>query len=383
MTGLLKIRSIDPNLGSLRLDDLDLIDRLGRAFEKSERRVLSWAYFAKVLTMTVAKARTRVAILEAAGLLDHQSLRTGNVYFMTDKGQKVLRALRDAPTSSTSHDAQERSTRSAAAPRGPVGGPVAMTSETKAARRFVRVSPQGVMAWAGQDLGQRILGLPQQAREMVVHALEEGRDLTLPEVARAGLSLFAAVELLAAIAPKRIAEGTGETVSPPAAMDDSKGVGAPTPRTVNSHFNMPSPVRRDSALAKRAPVTDVRREPKRSVALDATSGTGDRQVTVDVAREGPPKPIEEGAVIALAQLAVNEAQRRHPELARAPTFLRRLLPELVWASMKGVLADYGEPLRRVRTALRLMADSRWTTPRHMPVSFVDEFPLADAGLAVC
>jgi hypothetical protein len=46
------------------------------------------------------------------------------------------------------------------------------------------------------------------------------------------------------------------------------------------------------------------------------------------------------------------------------------------------LADYGEPIRRVRTALRLMSEKRWTTPRYIPPAFASQFAVP-SGFAVC
>ncbi|MCZ8158452.1 MAG: hypothetical protein O9256_00915 [Rhizobiaceae bacterium] len=382
MTGLLKIRSIDPSLGALRLDDLDLIDRLGRAFEKNERRVLSWAYFAKVLATTIAKARTRVAILEAAGLIEHQSLRSGNVYFMTDKGQRVLWALRGEPTSAPRKQPYELPKQTAPLAQAETCEKVVVSGEAKAVRRFVRVPSQEVMSWAGHDLGHRILGLPDQIRDLVVHALAEGRDLTLPEVARAGLSLFAAVELLAAITAKRVLEGGAETSSLHAPIGDPKGVGAPTPKSPRRAPSVTKTAVRDSLSAKRTPVDKVKNGSRGPADPETTSVTLDGRTPTTVTLD-PSKGPEVNAVMALVRLAVTEAQSRHPDLVQAATFAERLLPELVWASMKGVLADYGEPLRRVRTALRLMSEHRWTTPRHMPPSFVSQFPITDVAFAVC
>lgn len=383
MTGLLQIRSIDPNLGALRLDDLDLIDRLGRAFEKAERRVLSWAYFAKVLATTVSKARTRVAVLEAAGLLGHQSLRSGNVYFMTDKGQQVLRALRAEPRPAATRQAPESLKRAEPIPQQAIATPTAIPSATKAARRFVAIPRNELMTWAGPDLGQRILHLPASARDRVGDALAEGRDLTLPEVTRAGISLFAAVELLAALAQKRVPVDAGEVPSRPEPALRGASVGAPTPSRVEGPATSSGMVRSNSAPVSSPADRGAGQQSRHTVGQTASSGFADPRPASTHAREAGPKVTEEGAAIAIARLALSEAQRRHPELAQAPSFAGQLLPELVWASMKGVLADYGEPLRRVRTALRLMSQKRWTTPRYMPPAFASQFAHPENGFAVC
>ncbi len=382
MTGLLQIRSIDPSLGALRLDDLDLIDRLGRAFEKCDRRVLSWAYFAKVLSTTVAKARTRVAVLEASGLLDHQSLRTGNVYFMTGKGQQVLRALRAEPSPSSRCASPESSASIAPAPLRAESESTPLQREPEAARRFVPVPQKELMTWAGPDLGQRLLGLPLPVRELAGDALAEGRDLTLPEVRRAGVSVLAAVELLIALGKKRVPVDAAAAMPSPDGPEPVTGVGAPTPMQaarVAPAVAAPRDSVHDRAAYSSAAVrgsrrsADTRTPPTR---VEATASF------VEINQSCSAKA-EEGAAISLARLALSEAQRRHPELVSTPSFAERLLPELVWASMKGVLADYGEPLRRVRTALRLMSERRWTTPRHMPPAFASSFALSDAEFAVC
>lgn len=385
MTGLLQIRAIDPNLGALRLDDLDLIDRLGRAFEKAERRVLSWAYFAKVLATTVSKARTRVAVLEAAGLLSHQSLRSGNVYFMTDKGQQVLRALRAVPSHAAPRHTPEALPQSEPepTPRRSIAEPVAAPGAAKATRRFVPIPMTALMAWAGPDLGERILHLPAAARDRVGEALAEGRDLTLPEVTRAGISLFAAVELLAALAQKRVPVDAGEVPSRPEPAPRGASVGAPTPSRVEGPATSSGMVRSNSAPVSSPADRGAGHQSRHTVGQTASSGFADPRPPSPHAREVGPKAAEEGAAIAIARLALSEAQRRHPELAQAPSFAGQLLPELVWASMKGVLADYGEPLRRVRTALRLMSQKRWTTPRYMPPAFASQFAHPENGFAVC
>jgi hypothetical protein len=265
-----------------------------------------------------------------------------------------------------------------------VAEPPASSHHAKTERRFEPVRQQELMTWAGAELGQKILGLPDGPRELIAEALAAGRDLTLPEVARTGLPLFAAVEMLASLSALRRPMVVSEPAANPGADRSVPDVGAPT----STQMRLPSGTspgnQQTSIAAPKSPATSEVADSRRSSSMTRQPEKADGRPRADGGDRTCPTAGEgEGAAVTLARLAMQEAQRRHPELARTPTFAGQLLPELVWASMKGVLADYGEPLRRVRTALRLMSERRWTTPRHMPKSFVSEFVAGEPGLAIC
>lgn len=81
-------------------------------------------------------------------------------------------------------------------------------------------------------------------------------------------------------------------------------------------------------------------------------------VVPDVVASSP----EGEGVAEAARLFIMEAAVRAPQLL-ARGNLRRVLPEVLWAILRGPVADYGPLLKRVRCALRWIMGGRWTTPK--------------------
>lgn len=285
-----------PAIATLSLAEISTLWRLGCAAKKN--RVLTYAWFQTVFGLTVSQARSRVARLCAAGVLERILVGTrtrpeGHRYTLTTAGIRLCQMLAPALARPDTAAGQGGREVQASAP-----------------------APVDLLPRLSEKARATLATLPPAPRSAIEESLAAGRHPDYELLAAMGLSDQLATSLHNVI--DRLLDQTTPLVKE---GTDATRLAAPTPEQVERARALGVPVPRITA-----------------------------------AREGAAQWAE------TAQLILSEAAVRHSDLLRQGKLLGRL-PELLWATLSGSLADYGPPLLRVRVALRLLALGRWSTPK--------------------
>ena len=307
-----------PGAMELTLEEVSLLGGLWKLVQKAPAKVFCWAYFENAFGLTVSKARTRLARLERAGLLnrrmvgDRPSDALGSTIEITPMGKDLLRTLAPLlaqPQSNIEATAQNRTVSAADAtppPARPTGQRIT---------DYPEAFQKGVMK----------LGAP--VARIVNRALDEGRAITREEAVDAGMPGGAADALNAAIEQHRPRNEATHAIGVMGQGGGGEG---------------------GAAWTKEIPASES----------DVVAA---REAGVPVPELVVP---EDHGVRPIAQLVVAEAAKRYRALlcGRTAAGIAERLNELVWSCTSGPLADFGAPVKRVRVGLKLLAAGRWETP---------------------
>lgn len=295
-----------PAAASLTLLTHEILQAIARKVSKEPNAILTWAWFETIFGLTTSQARTRVGALQEAGLvkavlIGNKTRPKGQRFSLTAAGHRVCELLRSVYS------------------RQPAALPATAPSN-KPVVEHAAPNPTHV------DLTKRLSdkararfdAMPEAARNQILTALRRGEE---PDY-----------EALAEHLPEptliAIAQYLERLMS--ASSEDSVKT---TPLGVETRVPAASADKLALARAAGVPVPIVR----------STTETSN----------GVAQHVE----LLLAETAV-----RHPQLLRSGE-LRRALPQLVWATLVGTLADYGPPLLRIRAATKWLAEKRWQCPR--------------------
>lgn len=343
--------AVSPSLDWLASRGLDASDLQALVFIASRRGgITPWAAFTRVLGLTESQAKTRAAHLERAELCVREVVEDP-----TRRGPKEV-GSRYAVTA-LGHDLLDRLQR--AWPEVVrVGPPGAVENGATRARLAVVKTPS---APAARDVGpthpstrqpltleqlrpgdrQRIGTFPFRLRNLVTSALRDARELEPREVEQLGLTPDQARDLKVMLDQIRSRAGEGASR---------------TPNLVQTTVSVITLPKQDGA-----PAADVELVPAASLP------------------EGVPRAkaaiVEASTYADMANLVLAEVSARasYAPLRSTPSRVQSALPQIVWACVHGSLTDYGPPLKRVRTALKLLAQGRWSVPKGMYPAFPGDF----------
>ena len=327
-------------LDSQSLDSSDLRALCFVAQQAATLATTPWAAFTRALGLTESQAKTRAAHLEKAGLCIRTVVEDptrkgpkeiGSRYQLTTLGEQLLARLAKAFPEAVGPRFRETEQGRAGVARGLVPPTLSATPSSPS-----RVEPIQLhqLQRSDQDL---LAKLPSALKSVVADALRTGSPMKFDSVAITAERRQLLERLLSDMRLRTTK-----------ATDAAKPV---------------------SAIAYLSPAAPALDEATGSLTRVPAAPVGEgRAACVPVI----PEAKHYASVASLVLAEVRERKAYEPLRARTHQ-VTSVLPEIVWACVHGALADYGDRLKRVRVALRLVAEGRWSKPHGMSPAFGQDF----------